>query len=56
MGWVNLPDVSAQDGVINSFLETPDRKISSRYVNIRPYSDAVAVISSSRLGNVTFRG
>jgi hypothetical protein len=54
MGWVNIPDVSAQDRVTDSFLESPDRKISSRYVSIRPFPDAATTLRRPRLGNGRF--
>jgi hypothetical protein len=51
MGWVDLPYASAQDRVTNFFLESPDHKISSRYVRILPSPDEGVVVPSLRLGN-----
>jgi len=50
MGWVNIPDASAQDRVTNFFLESPDRKISNRYVRIHLCPDEAVVLASPRLG------
>jgi hypothetical protein len=50
MGWVNIPDASAQDRVTNFFLESPDRKISSHYVRILPSPDEAVVVPCPRLG------
>jgi hypothetical protein len=54
MGWVNIPDASAQDTVTNFFLESPDRKISNRYVRILPSPDEGVVVPSPRLENRYF--
>jgi len=55
MGWVDLPYASAQDRVTNFFLESPDHKISSRYVSILPYPEAAPVLPRSRLRIVTLQ-